>query len=108
VANLDASKRFYQTVLEPLGLGLSWESDSAAEFFGLLYLSADKPPSVGVHLAFTASSTDQVKAFHSVGILAGYRSNGPPGERPEYHAGYYAAYLSDPDGNNVEAVFHAR
>jgi len=98
VAHLEASKRFYQTVLAPLDLGLSWENDIAAEFFGLLYLSADKPPTVGLHLAFTAASTDQVDAFHHAGIRAGYRSNGPPGQRPEYGRDYYAAYLCDPDG----------
>ena len=49
-----------------------------------------------------------VDAFHEAGVAAGYRSDGAPGERPEYHSGYYGAFLLDPDGNNVEAVFHDR
>jgi predicted lactoylglutathione lyase len=49
-----------------------------------------------------------VDEFHRVALAAGYRDNGPPGERPQYHPGYYGAFVLDPDGNNVEAVFHDR
>ena len=65
-------------------------------------------PTVGVHLAFAAVDTATVDAFHAAGVAAGYRSNGAPGLRPEYHAGYYGAFLLDPDGQNIEAVFHDR
>ena len=63
-------------------------------------------PTEHVHLAFSAPDRETVDRFHEAGIEAGYESNGEPGERPEYHAGYYGAYLFDPDGHNVEAVFH--
>jgi catechol 2,3-dioxygenase-like lactoylglutathione lyase family enzyme len=63
--------------------------------------------SENVHLAFAASNRAEVDEFHRVALGAGYRDNGPPGER-RYHKGYYAAFVFDPDGNNVEAVFHDR
>jgi len=61
----------------------------------------------GVHLAFSARSTAQVEAFHAAGLAHGGRDIGPPGPRPEYSDRYYGAFLLDPDGNNVEAVYHA-
>jgi catechol 2,3-dioxygenase-like lactoylglutathione lyase family enzyme len=61
-----------------------------------------------VHLAFPADDSATVQAFHRAALEAGFRDNGAPGERPEYHPGYYSAYVLDPDGNNVEAVFHER
>jgi catechol 2,3-dioxygenase-like lactoylglutathione lyase family enzyme len=61
-----------------------------------------------MHLAFAADGLEQVDAFHAAALAAGGRDNGPPGERPRYHPGYYAAYVLDPDGNNVEAVHHGR
>jgi catechol 2,3-dioxygenase-like lactoylglutathione lyase family enzyme len=57
------------------------------------------------HLAFQAGSREVVERFHAEGLAAGGRDNGAPGERP-YHPGYYAAFLLDPDGNNIEAVYH--
>ena len=65
-------------------------------------------PSENVHLAFPTDDDGAVHRFHEVATEAGYRSNGPPGERPQYHPGYYAAYVLDPDGNNVEVVNHHR
>ena len=59
-----------------------------------------------VHFAFPAADRLTVDVFHRVAVAAGYSDNGAPGERPEYHDGYYAAYVLDPDGHNVEAVFH--
>ena len=61
-----------------------------------------------VHLAFTATDDETVDRFHAEATAAGYRDNGPPGERPVYHEGYYAAFVLDPDGNNVEVVNHNR
>jgi catechol 2,3-dioxygenase-like lactoylglutathione lyase family enzyme len=63
-----------------------------------------RPPTAGLHVAFPARDRQTVREFHSCTTTAGYRNNGPPGERPQYHPGYYAAYVLDPDGNNVEAV----
>ena len=65
-----------------------------------------RPLTENIHLAFVAPNARKVDEFHRVALAAGYRDNGAPGERPEYHAGYYGAYVLDPDGNNVEAVFH--
>jgi catechol 2,3-dioxygenase-like lactoylglutathione lyase family enzyme len=104
VADVEASKRFYRGALEPLGLGLTGEGDgwfSADE----LFVSADGPPTANLHVAFQAADAETVDRFHEAGIASGGRDNGPPGER-EYHPGYYAAYVLDPDGNNVEAVYH--
>jgi hypothetical protein len=57
-------------------------------------------------MAFTAPEQAAVQEFHAAAVAAGYQSNGEPGERPQYHAGYYAAFALDPDGNNIESVFH--
>lgn len=65
-------------------------------------------PSGPIHLAFAAPNRSTVDDFHRAALAAGGRDNGAPGERPHYHPGYYAAYAIDPDGNNVEAVFHDR
>ena len=71
-------------------------------------LVLDEPVTENVHLAFPAPDRTSVDAFHAAAVAAGFRDNGSPGERPEYHRGYYGAYVLDPDGNNVEAVFHER
>ena len=104
VRDLELSKRFYASVLEPLGRNLTGEGDgwfSADE----LFVSADGTPTKGLHIAFQAGDRETVDRFHASALEAGWRDNGPPGER-EYHAGYYAAYVLDPDGTNVEAVYH--
>jgi catechol 2,3-dioxygenase-like lactoylglutathione lyase family enzyme len=61
-------------------------------------------PTESVHLAFPSDDDREVRRFHETATDAGYRGNGPPGERPRYHPGYHAAYVLDPDGNNVEVV----
>jgi catechol 2,3-dioxygenase-like lactoylglutathione lyase family enzyme len=104
VRDLEASKRFYRAVLEALGLGITFESESAFSA-DELYVSDDGEPVGGVHIAFQAADPEAVQRFHAAALEAGGRDNGPPGER-DYHPGYYAAYALDPDGNNVEAVFH--
>ncbi len=110
VSDFDASKRFYTTVLEPLGRSLDWEdSDSGfAEWGDFSIAHDDRPLTRDLHVAFAAGRRSEVDAFHRAAVEAGYRDNGEPGERPQYHPGYYAAYVLDPDGNNVEAVFHDR
>jgi catechol 2,3-dioxygenase-like lactoylglutathione lyase family enzyme len=104
VRDLEASKRFYASVLEPLGLGITAEGDG---WFSVdeLFVSTDGTPTNGLHLAFQARDRETVDRFHEAVLAAGWRDNGAPGER-EYHPGYYAAYALDPDGTNVEAVFH--
>lgn len=104
VSNLEASKRFYQAILQAVGRGITMEGD---HYFSSdeLFVSDDREPTAGVHLAFQAADHETVKRFHEAGLAAGGRDNGGPGER-RYHPGYYSAYLLDPDGNNIEAVHH--
>jgi catechol 2,3-dioxygenase-like lactoylglutathione lyase family enzyme len=104
VRDLEASKRFYRAALEALGLSLARESESAF-VADELYVSTDGEPTSGVHIAFQAADRDAVQRFYDAALAAGGRDNGQPGERG-YHPGYYAAYVLDPDGNNIEAVFH--
>jgi catechol 2,3-dioxygenase-like lactoylglutathione lyase family enzyme len=104
VRDIEASRAFYAAVLEPLGLRLSATGDGGFcvdEFF----VSGGRTPTSGLHLAFQADSEEVVDRFHAAALAAGGIDNGPPGERA-YHPGYYAAFALDPDGNNVEAVYH--
>jgi catechol 2,3-dioxygenase-like lactoylglutathione lyase family enzyme len=105
VSDLEASKRFYSAVLESLGLELTWEGDGA---FAVdeLFVSDDGEPTARLHLAFQAADEDEVRRFHAAAVAAGGTDNGGPGERDYYHPGYFSAYALDPDGNNVEAVYH--
>ena len=108
VADLEASRRFYAAALAP------WASEKsrltvpsatgheAARICG----SARGEPGPPLHLALVASDRTLVDAFHAAGLDGGGRDNGAPGIRAQYHPEYYAAYLLDPDGNNVEAVHH--
>jgi catechol 2,3-dioxygenase-like lactoylglutathione lyase family enzyme len=110
VADFEASKRFYATVLAPLGLSLGFydAEKRIAEWGDFVIVDDGKPVAQNVHVAFAAKDNATVEAFWQAGIDAGYVDNGAPGERPQYHAGYYAAFLLDPDGNNIEAVCHNR
>ena len=104
VRNLDASKRFYKAVSETIGVGPLREGDG---WFSLdeLFVSDDGHPTANIHIAFQAADRELVDRFHDAMLAAGAEDNGAPGER-EYHPGYYAAYVLDPDGNNIEAVYH--
>jgi catechol 2,3-dioxygenase-like lactoylglutathione lyase family enzyme len=104
VADIEASKRFYRAVLEAVGRELTFDGEDrfAADE---LFVSADGPPTRNLHVALQAEDHETVQRFHEAALAAGGRDNGAPSER-EYHPGYYAAYALDPDGNNVEAVYH--
>jgi catechol 2,3-dioxygenase-like lactoylglutathione lyase family enzyme len=109
VSDLDASVRFYEAALQPLGFVLCSRDDAGAGFgpegAPALWLSAAKgAASPGIHVAFRAAERGAVEAFYKAGVAAGARDNGGPGLRPDYGPAYYAAFLIDPDGNNVEAV----
>jgi catechol 2,3-dioxygenase-like lactoylglutathione lyase family enzyme len=105
VADVGASKRFYRAVLASLGLpDILVEGPTYFQADELFVDKADGPTS-RVHLAFQAASREVVEAFHQAALAAGGKDNGAPGERP-YHPGYFAAFVLDPDGNNIEAVFH--
>jgi catechol 2,3-dioxygenase-like lactoylglutathione lyase family enzyme len=110
VRDLAASRRFYEAVFEMLGIPIGGTADDYFWADELFVSSADSEAAQGKltgrhHLAFQAKDNAMVEAFHKAGLAAGGTDNGPPGERP-YHPGYYAAFLLDPDGNNIEAVFH--
>jgi catechol 2,3-dioxygenase-like lactoylglutathione lyase family enzyme len=110
VADLKASRAFYGAIFDVLDVPIGGE---AADYFWadeLFVSSADSAAATGQltgrhHLAFQAADRAAVEAFHKAGLATGGRDNGAPGERP-YHPGYYAAFLLDPDGNNIEAVYH--
>jgi catechol 2,3-dioxygenase-like lactoylglutathione lyase family enzyme len=109
VRDLAASQAFYEAALAPfgarvvdygeIGVGIGPEG---AEDLGL----REGEPRAPMHLAFAAADPATVDAFHAAAMKAGGTDNGAPGRRPQYHEGYYAAFVLDPDGNNVEAVCH--
>ena len=109
VSDLAASVRFYTAALEPLGVVLCMQ-DAAGAGFGpegapALWLAASKDAvGTGVHVACRATDRAAVEAFYKAGLAAGGRDNGAPGLRADYGPRYFAAFLIDPDGNNVEAV----
>lgn len=109
VSDYARSKAFYLAALAPLGIKLLAEEDGAAGF------GTDKPEfwfyegvpvAPPFHVAFVAQSRAEVDAFYQAAMDAGGVDNGKPGLRPHYHAGYYGAFVRDPDGMNVEAVCH--
>jgi catechol 2,3-dioxygenase-like lactoylglutathione lyase family enzyme len=111
VADVAAAKRFYETIAPVVGIRIAGERPKRfhiAKRRSAAFVHDGRPPAENVHLAFAAPDNATVDEFHRVALAAGYRDNGPPGERPVYHAGYYGAFVLDPDGNNVEAVCHNR
>ena len=110
VTDLAASKAFFVKALQPLGVAVAMEGSYGVglgqDHKPSLWLSETKEHPAHLHLAFAAQSRKQVDEFYCAALAAGGKDNGPPGLRPHYHAGYYAAFVIDPDGNNVEAVFH--
>jgi catechol 2,3-dioxygenase-like lactoylglutathione lyase family enzyme len=111
VADLEASKRFYETIAPHAGFRGGASTPDRAPFRGVRggsfsVLSGD--PTEHLHMAFGVTRDDSVDAFHRAATEAGYPDNGAPGERPAYHPGYYSAYVLDPDGNNIEVVNHNR
>jgi catechol 2,3-dioxygenase-like lactoylglutathione lyase family enzyme len=111
VTDVEASTRFYATIGAAAGLTIRRQIADLAAFSvgpsdGSLLVIAGEPTR-NLHLAFSGDDED-VRRFHADATAAGYHSNGEPGERPQYHDGYYAAYVLDPDGNNIEVVNHHR
>jgi catechol 2,3-dioxygenase-like lactoylglutathione lyase family enzyme len=109
VADIAASVRFYQRALAALGLELCSRDEGSASFGPAgqpaLWLSkGERRTGPGVHIAYQAPNRAAVARFHAEGLAAGGRDNGPPGLRSDYSPTYYAAFLLDPDGNNIEAV----
>jgi catechol 2,3-dioxygenase-like lactoylglutathione lyase family enzyme len=110
VADVDASKRFYERVAQHAGFHVKQRSPEHVHLPGEggSFSLVAGAPTEHAHLAFPAADDAAVDAFHEALVGAGYRDNGVPGERPVYHAGYYGAFVLDPDGNNVELVNHNR
>jgi catechol 2,3-dioxygenase-like lactoylglutathione lyase family enzyme len=110
VADVAAAKRFYEVVAPFTGFGLRDDTPTRVRFVGETgsFSLVDGTPTRPFHLAFPAEDDETVSAFHSEATSAAYRDNGAPGERPEYHEGYYGAFVLDPDGHNVEVVNHNR
>jgi catechol 2,3-dioxygenase-like lactoylglutathione lyase family enzyme len=117
VTDLDRARRFYDPTMAALGFVLLFATPRAFGYgvpgdapdkdrFALLLRPAAAAGD-GAHLAFVAPSTAAVDAFHAAALTAGGTDNGAPGPRPSYSPGYYAAFVRDPDGNNLEAVHHA-
>jgi catechol 2,3-dioxygenase-like lactoylglutathione lyase family enzyme len=105
VADEQASRRFYATVLSTLGIEETG-SDALPEWddFSFSQTDAEHPVTRGLHIAWAAPSREHVDAFWQAGVDAGYRDDGAPGPRPEYGDNYYGGFLLDPDGNSAEAV----
>ena len=108
--DLDASRSFYTAVLAVLDIPVVDTSDGFFWADELVVSAADSPAALGQltgrhHLAFQAADRASVDAFHRAALAHGGQDNGAPGERP-YHPDYYAAFVLDPDGNNIEAVYH--
>jgi catechol 2,3-dioxygenase-like lactoylglutathione lyase family enzyme len=119
VHDAERSRRFYEAALAPLGIALirtasadQTDSGGTAHGFGFdnkpfFWVGDNERVGEGTHVAFAASTREQVDAFHAAALAAGGRNNGAPGLRPHYHPNYYAAFVLDPDGANIEAVCHA-
>lgn len=110
VRDLAASRRFYQAVFDTIGIPIAGEGDTYFWADELFISTPDSDTALGQltgrhHLAFQARDRATVEAFHQAALANGGMDNGAPGERP-YHPGYYAAFALDPDGNNIEVVFH--
>jgi catechol 2,3-dioxygenase-like lactoylglutathione lyase family enzyme len=120
VRDLRVSRQMYEAALAELGFVVLSEGEfegDAYVFFGrgdsddfAIHTVGHKPGrdlvTSGAHIAFPASDEEAVRRWHNAAVRNGARDNGPPGMRPEYSGHYYAAFVLDPDGNNVEAVFH--
>lgn len=110
VKDLAAARKFYVAVLDALQIPLGGEMDDFFWADELCVSSADSPAAIGKltgrnHIAFQAQNRAMVDAFYKAALANGGQDHGAPGERP-YHPGYYAAFVLDPDGNNIEAVYH--
>jgi catechol 2,3-dioxygenase-like lactoylglutathione lyase family enzyme len=109
VRDLERSRAFYRAALAPLGFGEIGEDERSIAFgppgIDDFIISIDYEPGT-THVAFAAENREQVHAFYAAALAAGGRDNGPPGPRAEYSPGYYGGFVLDPDGHNIEAVFH--
>lgn len=110
VHDFGKSRTFFRRALAPLGIETVLEGEGWAmlgkEGRPEFWIGVHGIPPGPIHIAFTADTREQVRAFHRAALAAGGRDNGAPGIRAKYHPNYYGAYVFDPDGHNVEAVCH--
>ena len=110
VTDLTSSSRFFADALTPLGIRVLTEGAHGTGFGSngnsCLFLAPTNSSPTPFHIAFTARSRAEVRAFYAAAMSAGANDNGPPGLRAHYHPNYYAAFVIAPDGHNVEAVCH--
>jgi len=109
VSDRSASERFYRTALGELGIEPTHAGPDSVAWgdFSIVAADDEHPPTRHLHVAFVAPTREQVEAFWRAGLRAGGTDDGEPGERPQYTASYYGAFLRDPDGNSAEAVIHS-
>lgn len=113
VSDFASSRSFYEAIFKAIGIGVVFEIEGVVIGFGhslhemleIRQANESAPLSSNVHVALSANSKLAVSNFHAVAIAHGGTNNGPPGYRPEYEDGYFAAFVLDPDGHNLEAVF---
>jgi catechol 2,3-dioxygenase-like lactoylglutathione lyase family enzyme len=110
VASVSAARAFYETIAPYAGLRIGADAPDRVQFVGAnaSFSLVHGAPTEHLHLAFPARDNAVVDRFHEAAVAAGYASNGGPGERARYHPGYYAAFVFDPDGSNIEVVNHNR
>lgn len=112
VRDLERSARFYRLIARYTGLREGLRRDEGVQFRGswatFSLICDGRAPTENLHVAFPAPDRETVRDFHRAATASGYRDHGGPGERPEWHPGYYGAFVLDPDGTNVESVFHGR
>jgi len=111
VRDLEASRRFYEAALAPLGFTVQYEEEHCVSFGveradDFAICRGDETPTTGAHVAFLAESREAVDAFFEAAVSSGGRQKSRPSLRAEYHTGYYGAFVWDPEDNNIEAVFH--
>jgi len=111
VTDITTSRAFYDLALAPLGITRLYAEGEAFAGYGIgdkafFWIGLKAPQKTGVHIAFAAASRAAVDAFHAAAMAAGASDNGAPGLRPHYHEDYYGAFVLDPDGHNIEAVWH--
>lgn len=111
VSDVETSKRFYEQIFVPLGYAVAfgeagnfWSFNIGEGLFEIQQAELDALPITPVHIAFRVKDRGVVEAFHKAGLAAGGRDNGIPGLRPVYAAHYYASFILDPDGHNIEAM----
>jgi catechol 2,3-dioxygenase-like lactoylglutathione lyase family enzyme len=109
VPDRDASERFFETVLIPLGIETTYRTNAFAEWddFSIMQVNDASAATNRLHVGFAAPSREHVDAFWQAGVDAGFADDGSPGPRPQYVEDYYGAFLRSPDGNSIEAVYYS-